>query len=240
MNSFLKWLKPFYEAGAVQLLAASGTLLAVCVALWPHFTRWKTRARLSVEIPKGYVAEKILPQSIGNALRDEESLYAKVAKLRIRNIGKTAAVGVRVTATDFYFSDSGQCSLEAITESLLPSADARIEELPAGLTMRFSVCGCSVHGEAVSGFRVGGAPGSSGVCIGSGPARVTFSSDKPPLRHGLHFVRIVVSADAVTPTTHFLAMEVGDEVRLRFATAQERRAIRKADCDRAAVEISKG
>ena len=186
------------------------------------------------------MAEKILPQFIGTVPHDKESFHAKVAKLRIRNIGKTAAVGVRVTATDFYFSDSGQCSLEAIAESLLPSADARIEQLPAGLTMCFSVCGCSVHGEAVSGFRVGGAPSGFGGSMGSGPAKVTFSNEKPTLRSGLHFVRLVVSADAVTPTTHFLAMEVGDEVRLRFATAQERRGIRKADRDRAAVEISKG
>lgn len=240
MSSFLKWLKPFYEAGAIQFLAASGTLLAVCVALWPHFNRWRTRARLLIEIPRGYVAEKIFPQSVGNPLRDEGSVYAKVAKLRIRNIGKTAAVGVRVTATDFYFSESGQCSLESISESLLPSVDSRGEQLPVGLTMHFSVCGCSVYGEAVSGFRVGGAPSGCGGSTGSGPARVTFSNHKPTLRAGLHLVRLVVSADAVIPTTHFIAIDVADEVRLRFATAQERRNIRSADRGRDAVEVSRG
>jgi|LakMenEpi03Aug12_release.lakeMendotaPanAssembly.Ray.scaffolds.fasta_scaffold161915_2 hypothetical protein len=240
MTTFLKWLKPFYEAGFIQLLAASGTLLAVCVALWPHFNRWRTRARMSVEIPKGYVAEKLLPQSVGNFSHDTESVYASVAKLRVRNVGKTAAVGVRVIATDFYFSEPDKCSLESNTETSLPPIDARVDQLPAGLTMCFSVCGCSVHGNAISGYRVGGAPGSSAVTFGAGQTSVKFTGDKPTLRIGLHFVRLVVSADAVIPTTHFLAIDVGDEVRLRFASARERRTIRNADRERDAVEVSRG
>jgi len=240
MTAFLKWLKPFYEAGLIQLLAASGTLLAVGVALWPHFNRWRTRARLSVEIPRGYVAEKLLPQSVGNFSHDTESVYARVAKLRIRNIGKTAAVGIRVIATDFYFSELGKCSLESNTETSLPPLDGRVEQLPAGLTMCFSVCGCSVHGNAISGYRVGGAPGSSAVTIAFGQTLVKFTGDKPTLRIGLHFVRLVVSADAVVPSTHFLAIDIGDEVRLRFATAEERRTIRSADRERDAVEVSRG
>lgn len=239
MTSFLKWLKPFYEAGFIQLLAASGTLLAVCVALWPHFNRWRLRPRLCIEIPRGYVAETILPQIVGNVLPENVQAHAKVAKIRVRNVGKTAAVGVRLTATDFYFFDSGRCSLEAIPESSLPPVDSRTEQLPAGLTMLFSVCGCSIHGDAVSGFRVGGAPAGNGGSIGSGPVRMTFSNGKPTLRPGLHFVRVVASAEATTPTTHFLALEIGDDVQLRLATARERRAIRKADSARTAVEISR-
>lgn len=239
MNSFLQWLKPFYEAGVIQLLAASGTLLAVVVALWPHFVRWRKRARLCVEIPNGYFGETILPQVFGNALPTTK-VYAKVAKLRLRNIGKTAAVGVRLTATDFYVADAAGCSLESIPESPLPATDSRIEQLPAGLTMQFSVCGCSVQGEALSGFCVGGAPAGFGASIGSKPANVIFSNDKPALRHGLHFVRVVAFAEGIAPSTHFLALEIAADVRLRLATARERRAIRKADSARTAVERSKG
>lgn len=239
MTSFLQWLKPFYDAGCIQLLAASGTLLAVCVALWPHFNRWRTRARLSVEIPRGYVAERILPQSVGHFSHDTESVYARVAKLRIRNIGKTAAVGVRVIATDFYFFEPGKCALESNTETSLPPLDARVEQIPAGLTMCFSVCGCSFHGDATSGYRVGRVPQTT-VTIGGGQTFVKVSGDKPTLRIGLHFVRVVVSADAAIPTTHFLAIDVEDEVRLRFASAQERKSIRIADRERDAVEVSRG
>ena len=167
--------------------------------VWPHFNRWKTRARMSVEIPKGYVAEKLLPQSVGNFSHDTESVYASVAKLRVRNVGKTAAVGVRVIATDFYFSEPNKCSLESNTETSLPPIDARVDQLPAGLTMCFSVCGCSVHGNAISGYRVGGAPGSSAVTFGAGQTSVKFTGDKPTLRIGLHFVRLVLTCISSRP-----------------------------------------
>ena len=235
MTSFLKWLKPFYEAGFIQLLAASGTLLAVGVALWPHFNRWRTRARLCVEIPKGYTGETIVPQIVGNVPAAIARMHAKVAKLRVRNIGKTAAVGVRLSVTDFYFIEAGKCTLEAMPESQLQPVGSHIEQLPVGLTMLFSVCGCSVHGDAKSGFRVGGAPASFSGGMGT-EVKVAFSGDKPPLRPGLHIIRLVVSAESVSPTTHILGLEIGDDVRLRLATKSERRIVRAADRERTAVE----
>ena len=41
--------------------------------VWPHFNRWKTRARMFVEIPKGYVAEKLLPKPSDKLKRLTES-----------------------------------------------------------------------------------------------------------------------------------------------------------------------
>lgn len=246
MTPFLTWLKPFYEAGLIQLCAAAMTLLAVMVALYPHFDRWRKRARLRVEIPKGYIGEVIEPQVIHTAVGQPGqsanpsppvSRYC-VAKIRLRNVGKTAAVGVRLTATDFYISDNGRCSLESMPESPLPPDGPHMEQLPAGLVTGFGLCGSSVVGHNVSHFQVGGAPGGIGGASSDGACK--FNYRRPTLASGIHFVRLVACADGVTPATHFVALEIGHTAKVRLATKLERKAIRKADSARAAVEISEG
>jgi hypothetical protein len=241
MTPFLTWLKPFYEAGLIQLCAAAMTLLAVMVALYPHFDRWRKRTRLRLEIPRDCKGERIEPIQLNTGPNQSAPCFAVVTKIRLRNVGKTAAVGVRLTATDFYAYEEDACSLVSIPESPLPPDRPHLDQLPAGMMTRFSVCGSSCIGDSRSGFVVGGAPG--GIAVG-GPGGQTLPFSHHPqetLSESVNYlVRLVAYADGVTPSTHFVALEIRGGAKVRLATKRERKAIRKADSARAAVEISKG
>lgn len=243
MTRFLEWLKPYYDHGFIQLCAATATVCAVIVALWPHFNRWSRKAKLNIEIPRAYAGERIRPQSVGGGAADD--IYAIIVRLRVRNVGETAAIAVRLTATDFYLrgghGKSLTCSIEDLSELDLPSEGKHLEHLPPGLAARCTLCGRSVHGSERSPFVFGSAPGSTSITsIGGVVTKFNFDQSKVISPDGIHLIRIIANATDITPSEHFIALEVTENVSLRLATRQEKRAIKKADSTRAALEISAG
>ena len=187
------------------------------------------------------------PQQITNSVNlgtplEPPKTYSTVANLRLRNFGKTAAVGVRITAVDFYLHEgigkSATCSVESIKETLLPLSGHRSDTLPYGLAAVFTVCGSAVLAGNISGFRIGGAPAGASSSS-AGKTTVSWGGGQA-LQPGLHLVRLVAHANGIAPTTHFVALEIGrqpNQVGLRLATRQEKAAIKRADLTRTALEI---
>jgi len=246
MDDFLRELKPFYEAGFINLLGVIGLFGVVIVALLPQFLKWKRRPKLHIAIPGNYFAPR---QNFSNG---NIAVYTLSAPFILRNAGYTPASNLRAVATDFYrFLPSPKYACDHVRSSQHALEGSNID-LPAGLSAPILLCSFTSAGRYKSGFVVGRSikcefafPGAgSGVPAGGA---VKFSPP-PDLEPGSYVARVVVSGSNVPPTANLVIMELanevnpelGEEIKLGIAGRREHRAVKAADRRRQKFRVGKG
>lgn len=246
VNDFLRALKPFYEAGFINLLGVIAIFGVVVAALLPQFARWRRRPKLHVAIPGNYFAPR---QNFSNG---NIALYTLSAPFLLRNAGRSTASNLRAVATDFYkFLPSPKNCCEHVRSSQHALEGSNID-LPPGISAPMLLCSFTSAGRYKSGFVVGRsikcefAFPSAGSGVPSGGA-VKFNPP-PDLEPGTYVARVIVSGSNVLPTSNLVMMELGSEVnselgediKLGIAGRNERRAVKGADRRRQKFRVSKG
>jgi hypothetical protein len=246
LNEFLRFLKPFRDAGFINLLGAIALYGVVVAALLPQFLRWRRRPKLHVAIPGNYFAPR-QNFSTGNI-----AVYTLSAPFILRNAGLSPASNLRAVATDFYKflpSPNNTCDHVRSSQKLLEGSS--IDLLP-GLSAPILLCSFTSAGRYKSGFVVGRSikcefafpSAGSDVPIG-GAVKFTPSSD---LEAGTYVARVIVSGSNVLPSSNLVIMELGgeanselgEEIKLGIAGRRERRAVKMADRRRQKFGVSKG
>jgi hypothetical protein len=246
LNEFLRFLKPFRDAGFINLLGAIALYGVVIAALLPQFLRWRRRPKLHVAIPGNYFAPR-QNFSTGNI-----AVYTLSAPFILRNAGLSPASNLRAVATDFYkFLPSPKNTCDHVRSSQKVLEGSNID-LPPGLSAPVLLCSFTSAGRYKSGFVIGRTikcefafpNAESGVPSGGA---VKFSPP-PDLDSGTYVARVVVSGSNVLPTSTLVIMqlgsevnsEVGEEIKLGIANRRERRAVKVADRRREKFRVSRG
>jgi len=241
-DQFLKQLKPLYEAGLINTVGVIATLAAVVVALAP--TIWKRWNR-----PK--LALLIKPVSIENipGNQQRQPTVTTTAHILVKNTGNSAALKVRAVLTDLYVrtSEKGTFQRRDYPQKTLNGFD---RDLPAKLSFPVCLLGRKQVGSFDTGFILGEPPRDVvGFATAVGPQVAVAKSIAPapempggddPFPEGIYIVRVVVSANNATPTTHSIRIQLTHEAEVHIANWRERRAIKKADRRTAKAEISYG
>jgi len=244
MHWFLQKLVPFHQAGFVQLMAACVTFAALLLALWPHWDKWRKRARFRIEIIKGDTGREreMIPGHFGSSMGSQASagppiFTERAYKITLRNYGKSAASNVKLVATQLYAWNGQECIALPFDEFSFGNRN-KDEALAAGLTTQFLICGCSRTATRNSGFRLGCTPGTrQGFNTG---ADLEFDESGFHFPSGESIVRLVAFADGVSPSTHFIVVNTEVPAVLRIATKEEKKAVKKADARTADLEITVG
>ena len=134
MSEFLRALKPYHDAGFINLLGVIAIFAAVFVALLPHFLRWSRRPKLHIAIPGNYFAPR---QNFSN---ENIGVYTLSAPFILRNTGRSPASHIRAVATDFYkFLPSPKNMCEHVRSSQNALEGSEID-LPAGASAPILLC----------------------------------------------------------------------------------------------------
>ncbi len=247
VSEFLRDLRPYHEAGFINLLGVIALLGVVLVALLPQLLRWLRRPILHIAIPGNYFAPK---QNFSN---ENIAVYSLAAPFILRNAGHSPAAHIRAVATDFYkFVPGPRMSCDHVRSSQHALEGSEID-LPPGFSTPILLCSFTGAGRYKSGFVIGRSikcafsfPNqASGVAAGSGGVKF---SPPPDLDAGTYVARVIISGSNVPPASTLIMMELGDEVnpelgeeiKLGIAGSRERRAVEKADVRRQKFRISQG
>ena len=246
MNEFLRALKPFHDAGFINLLGVIAIFAAVLAALLPHFLRWSRRPKLHIAIPGNYFAPR---QNFSN---ENVGVYTLSAPFILRNAGHSPASHIRAVATDFYkFLPSTENTCEHVRSAQNALEGSEID-LPAGASTPILLCSFTGAGRFKSGFVIGRSikcsftfPNQGGAAA---PASGVKFSPPPDLEAGTYVARVVISGSNVLPTSNLILLElgqevspaIGEEIKLGIAGRREIRAVRQEDRRRQKFRVSKG